>query len=298
MPTFAPNVQGLLAALAVVTLDLVMAQVVLDCTARPAQAATVEQPGAATGSTTTVPFAVPSTASIPKDELGASIERGRQYLEKTKEQLPDYVGNGLNCKSCHLNVGTVKNAIPWVGVAATFPQYRSRDGRVNILEQRINDCFERSMNGKSLPLNDPAMIDMVAYMTWLSQNVPIGRTVEGMGVPKVAVEREPDLDKGKAVYAAKCAACHGADGQGMKTGDAYQFPPLWGADSFNIGAGMARLYTAAGFVKYNMPLAQGGTLSDEDAWDVAAYFTRQERPDFPGKVNDWPKGGRPKDARY
>ena len=59
-----------------------------------------------------------------------------------------------------------------------------------------------------------------------------------------------------------------------------------------------RLDTAAAFVKANMPLGQGGSLSDDDAYDVAAFFTRQPRPDFARKHLDWPKGGKPKDARY
>ena len=61
---------------------------------------------------------------------------------------------------------------------------------------------------------------------------------------------------------------------------------------------MARLNTAAAFVKSSMPLGQGGSLSDQEAFDVAAFFTRQPRPDFAGKLEDWPKGGKPDDVRY
>ena len=74
-------------------------------------------------------------------------------------------------------------------------------------------------------------------------------------------------------------------------------PPLWGKDSFNVGAGMARMYTAAAFVKHNMPLGQGGTLTAQEAVDVAAFFTQQPRPDYAARANDWPKGDKPKDAR-
>ena len=42
----------------------------------------------------------------------------------------------------------------------------------------------------------------------------------------------------------------------------------------------------------------GNVLSDQDAIDVAEFFTHQPRPDFAGKVNDWPNGKKPKDARY
>ena len=251
----------------------------------------------------TVPLVIPSAASLPAGEMGESIVRGRACLAKTGEQLPAFVGNGLTCKNCHLGndteVGVIANAGPLVGVVAGFPQYRSRDGAVNLLEQRINSCFERSMNGKPLPLDHPAMVDMVAYMTWLSQGVPVGSVVAGHGMPQLALARAPDMAQGKAIYQAKCLACHGVTGAGLRgTDGGYVFPPLWGPQSFNIAAGMARHFTAAGFIKYKMPLGQGNSLSDDEAWDVAAYIITQERPDFAGKTKDWPGGEKPKDARY
>ncbi len=251
----------------------------------------------------TVPLQIPNLASLPAGEMGESIIRGRAYLAKTGELLPAFVGNGLTCKNCHLGndteVGVVANAAPFVGVVAGFPQYRSRDGAVNLLEQRINSCFERSMNGKPLPLDHPAMVDMVAYMTWLSQGVPVGSVVAGHGMPQLVLARDPDMAQGKAIYQAKCLACHGVTGAGLRgTDGGYVFPPLWGPQSFNIAAGMARHFTAAGFIKYKMPLGQGNSLSDDEAWDVAAYVITQERPDFAGKTKDWPGGDKPKDARY
>jgi len=251
----------------------------------------------------TVPLVIPSAASLPASEMGASIVRGRAYLAKTGEQLPAFVGNGLTCKNCHLGndteVGVIANAGPLVGVVADFPQYRSRDGAVNLLEQRINSCFERSMNGKPLPLDHPAMVDMVAYMTWLSQGVPVGAAVAGHGMPQMELARAPDTTKGEAIYKEKCTACHGADGGGLQGPDGgFVFPPVWGPQSFNIAAGMARHFTATGFIKHNMPLGQGNSLSDDEAWDVAAYVITQERPDFAGKTKDWPGGDKPKDARY
>jgi thiosulfate dehydrogenase len=149
----------------------------------------------------TVPLQIPNLASLPAGEMGESIVRGRAYLAKTGELLPAFVGNGLTCKNCHLGndteVGVVANAAPFVGVVAGFPQYRSRDGAVNLLEQRINSCFERSMNGKPLPLDHPAMVDMVAYMTWLSQGVPVGSVVAGHGMPQLVLARDPDMAQGK-----------------------------------------------------------------------------------------------------
>lgn len=251
----------------------------------------------------TVPLVIPSASSLPAGEMGESINRGRAYLAKTRDLLPGFVGNGLTCKNCHLGngteVGVIADAGPWIGVVAGFPQYRSRDGRVSILEQRINSCFERSMNGNSLSLDHPAMVDMVAYMTWLSQGVPVGSAVAGQGIPLLELEQPPDTARGAAIYQAKCVACHGVAGAGLVNPDGgYVFPPLWGSQSFNIAAGMARHFTASGFIKHNMPLDQGNSLSDEEAWDVAAYVITQERPDFPGKTQDWPRGDKPKDARY
>lgn len=244
-------------------------------------------------------FVIPDFEKIPNDERGEAIRRGKQYLENTPELLPRYVGAKINCTSCHLNSGTTQYAGPWVGIAARFPQYRSRSSKMDTLQDRVNDCFERSLNGKRLPENSEPMTDIITYMTWLSEGYSIGGDVEGSGMPKLKLEREPDLVHGQKVYENKCANCHQPHGRGLYTAEGkIVFPALWGPDAFNIGAGMARLHTAAGFVKHNMPLGQGGSLSDDEAWDVAAYFTIQDRPDFKKKINDWLKGGKPSDARY
>jgi len=246
----------------------------------------------------TVPMPVPDEASIPKGSMGDAIKRGKTLLTDTHKQLPKNVGNGLNCTSCHLNAGTTAYASPWVGLAGAFPEYRSRSGKIISLQERVNDCFQRSMNGKPLAFDSAEMNAIMAYMKWLSTGVPIGTTVTGRGFEKIDTSLMPDPVHGKTIYTAQCASCHGAEGQGTKNPQGgYIFPPVWGKDSFNVGAGMARMYTAAAFVKHNMPLGQGGTLSAQDAVDVAAYFTKQPRPDYAAKAKDWPKGDRPKDAR-
>lgn len=244
-------------------------------------------------------FVVPSLDAIPDDHLGKSIQRGKHYLENTFESLPKFVGAKMNCTNCHLNSGMTQFAGPWIGVTARFPQYRSRSAKVDTLTDRVNDCFERSLNGKRLPENGEPMTDIISYMTWLSKGYEIGGDIEGSGMPKLKIEQKPDLEKGKIVYQNKCSMCHQQNGQGLfaENGKVI-YPALWGKDSFNVGAGMARLHTAAGFVKKNMPLGQGGTLTDEESWNVAAYFTTQTRPDFKKKLNDWIKGDKPSDARY
>jgi thiosulfate dehydrogenase len=246
-----------------------------------------------------VPLVVPDESTIPAGPAGDAIRRGRDLVTRTRELLPNNVGADLHCTSCHLNGGTVAKAGPWVGIVGVFPEYRARAGRVTTLEDRVDECFERSMNGKPLPRKSPEMRAIVAYMSWLSREIPAGHPVEGRGFPRAKAPPEPDRGRGKAIFEQRCVACHGQDGAGRSGPDgAYLFPALWGERSFNVGAGMARLDTAAAFVRWNMPLGAGGTLSEQDAYDVADYFIHQPRPDFAGKENDWPKGGKPRDARY
>lgn len=247
----------------------------------------------------TAPFTPPSEESMPSGPMGEAIRYGHQLTTQTQVYAKKYVGNDLNCTSCHLNGGRTPNAAPWVGIWGVFPEYRTRNAQVNTLQDRVNDCFQRSMNGKPLPVDSKEMRGILTYMWWLSKDVPTGVDVEGRGFKRIKAERTPDAAKGKTIYAEKCSVCHGANGQGMKGPEGeYMFPPLWGPKSFNIAAGMARLNTAAAFVKANMPLGQGGSLSDQEAYDVAAFFIQQPRPDYAAKHKDWPNGDKPKDARY
>ena len=236
---------------------------------------------------------------IPDGPFGNAVKAGWLIVTQSPKYAAGYAGSALNCTSCHLDGGRTPNASPWVGIWGVFPEYRSRNARVNLLADRINDCFERSLNGRRLPLDGAEMRNIQAYMQWISRNVPTGQNGTGRGFKRIVSPHPADIANGKRIYAEKCAVCHGTDGQGAygEHGETL-FPPLWGARSFNIGAGMARLNTAAAFVKSNMPLGQGGTLTDQEAFDVAAYFTQQARPDFAGKDYDWPQGGKPEDARY
>ncbi len=251
-------------------------------------------------------FETPRLADLLATPNADQVVRGMRLHLQTQALLLENVGNALNCTSCHLNAGTVADGSPFVGVSAFFPSYAPRAGKVVTLEERINGCFRRSMNGKPLPPQSADMQAMVAYFDWMKNNTRPEDKVAGRGVGKIDPSIKPDLENGQQVYAKQCAVCHGDNGQGLARADGEQvYPPLWGEQSFNIGAGMARPYTAAAFVKRNMPigfhekfpLGQGG-LSDQEAVDVAAYFSGQPRPDFPDKVKDWPNGGKPADARY
>ena len=247
------------------------------------------------------PLVVPHDSLIPDGALGASIRRGRAILTAAGDSLPDHVGNRLTCTNCHLDAGTRAFAAPWVGVYARFPQYRGRNARVNLLEDRINDCIQRSLKGRALAFESSAMRDMVAYMAWLSREYPVGSSVAGEGFDRFG-PLEPDTAGGATVYVRECARCHGAAGDGMQYVDSVGVsrlaPPLWGPDSYTIGAGMARLRTAAAFVRANMPFDRPRTLTDQEAYDVAAYINAQPRGDFAGKEHDWPRGGAPPDAAY
>ncbi|MDK9696514.1 MAG: c-type cytochrome [Siculibacillus sp.] len=251
-------------------------------------------------------FETPRLANLLKEPDAERLVRGMRLNAETRTLLPNHVGDDLNCTSCHLNAGTVADGSPYVGVSAFFPSYAPRAGRTITMEDRINGCFLRSMNGRALPADGPDMKAMVAYFDWMRGATKPEDKVEGRGVGKVDPKIVPNSENGRKIYAAQCAACHGENGEGVEdSAGRVVYPPLWGERSFNIGAGMARTYTAAAFVKRNMPigahdkfpLGQGG-LSDQEAVDVAEYFSHMERPDFAPKVKDWPKDPKPKDARY
>ena len=245
-----------------------------------------------------VPLVVPDEINIPSGPAGASILLGKKLITDTKKMLPNNVGNGLTCTNCHLGAGTVALAGPYVGLWGMFPEYRDRGGSIDSLTERINDCFERAMNGKALAYNSNEMNAMLMYVNWLSTGVPTGSPVIGRGMGKIDNALKPNAAHGKQVYAQKCTSCHGANGEGTKNpAGGYSFPPIWGPASFNIGAGMAHTFTAAAFIKNNMPLGQGGSLSEQDAVDVAEFMTHQPRPAFAAAKDDYAKGNKPKDAR-
>ncbi|HET9133759.1 MAG TPA: c-type cytochrome [Gemmatimonadales bacterium] len=232
------------------------------------------------------------TIAPPDSPLGASIRRGYALLHATRDSLPDHVGNDLRCVSCHLDGGTRANAMPWVGVVGRFPQYNARAGRVITIADRVNGCFRRSLNGRALAADSPEMRDIVAYFQWLSAGVPNGAVLAGQGLPKPTA-LVGDSSAGRIAYASTCARCHGEQGAGTHLG-----PPLWGPRSFNLGAGITRIRTMAGFLRHNMPYDAPGTLTEQQALDIAAYVTAQPRPDFPDKVHDWPHGDPPPDLNY
>ena len=223
---------------------------------------------------------------IPEGPLGASVARGLALLEHTDDSLPSFVGSNLRCTSCHLDRGLRDFAAPLTGAYARYPRYVDRTGAVVLIEDRVNYCFTRSLSGQALPPRSREMVDIVAYLAFLS-----GRTA---GVVEPNLSPLPaDSARGAAVYASTCARCHGADGSGLQT-----TPAVWGEHSYSIGASMARVGRAAAFVRRNMPFDKPGTLTDQQAFDVAAFVNAHARPDLPGKALDWPSGKAPSDVPY
>ena len=231
-------------------------------------------------------FQPPQERELPDNAFGKLVQEGRAIFVDTKNRAPEYVGNGLACANCHLDQGRKANSAPLWGAYPMYPAYRKKNDKVNSYAERVQGCFQFSMNGKAPEADGPVIAALSAYSYWLSTGAPTGQELPGRAYPEVPEpEGGYDLAKGEQVYTAQCAVCHGADGEGQKAGEDYVFPPLWGADSFNWGAGMHRINTAAAFIKESMPLGKGGTLSDEDAWHVAAFMNSHERPQDPRLID-------------
>jgi thiosulfate dehydrogenase len=253
-----------------------------------------------------VPFSVPDESTIPDNQYGEMVRYGKELFVHTYKYIgPDvadpelrFAGNNLTCQTCHMDAGTKPFAAPMVGVHSDFPQYRPREDTIGTIEARINGCMQRSMNGYPLPTEGREMKGLLSYFHWLSQGVPSGASVEGQGLKKVDRKmvraQAADTDNGAKVYQMHCAACHMADGSGTPnpanadgTPAGYMFPPLWGEDSYNTGAGMHRTLKAADFIYSTMPLGASGEnpiLTPKEAYDVAAYLNMDDKY-RPRKIN-------------
>jgi thiosulfate dehydrogenase len=233
-------------------------------------------------------------ANLPPSPANDLIRKGHALIVDTATHIGKsaadpqkrYAGNDLACLNCHLNAGLKPFAAPFVSTYATFPMMV--DHKVITLTERINSCMIRSMNGKELPDDSPEMKALIAYIKYLGQGTPEGVRVAGMGLFPIAdPPLAADATRGEKVYADLCATCHKADGQGERKQTpliGYVIPPLWGDDSFNAAAGMAKLTYAAAYLHTNMPFGvryQDPVLSVQQAWDVAAYMLSKPRPPVP-----------------
>ena len=251
--------------------------------AAPASAAATTAAAApAPNGVSKVAFKPPADDTLPDGPMGDVIRRGQQIFLHTGTYAKAYVGNSLNCVNCHLDAGRLAKSAPMWGAYGLYPAYRAKTQHVDSFEDRLRGCFEYSMNGKAPPYGGEVLGALQAYAYWMAKGAPAGEKLPGAGyqaLPKPA--QPPDYQRGLAVYSAQCALCHGANGEGTRSGDTQVFPPLWGAQSYNWGAGMASVKNAAAFIQANMPLSRGGSLSEQDAWDVAQYIDSQDRPQDP-----------------
>jgi thiosulfate dehydrogenase len=240
----------------------------------------------------------PEIAQIPRDENGKLIEYGRELIVHTSQYLGPNgsvktISNGMNCQNCHLDAGTKPFGNNYSAVASTYPKFRARSGSEETIEKRVNDCFERSLNGEALLDDSHEMKAIVAYIQWLGKDVEKGKSPKGSGLVEIDyMDRPASIENGKLIYEQQCTVCHGKSGEGiaLPDGSGYQFPPLWGKQSYNIGAGLYRISRFAGYVKANMPLGatyDNPQITDEEAWDVAAYVNSLPRPER-DLSKDWP----------
>jgi thiosulfate dehydrogenase len=255
-------------------------------------------------------WTAPDTTLIATTKEGDLIRYGRELILHTAhffgpEGTIAQISNGMNCNNCHLEAGTRILGNNFSMVASTYPLYRNRSGKIESVEMRINDCFERSLNGKKLADTSKEMKAMISYMNWVGKDVVKGKKIAGAGVEKLPfLNRPADTVKGKIVYLTFCQRCHGSNGEGLRGKDhtEYVYPPLWGKNSYNVGAGMYQLSRFAGYIKNNMPFGttyKSPQLTNEQAWDVAAFVNSQPRPvkdltmdwlDISTKPFDYPTG--------
>lgn len=253
-------------------------------------------------------WTAPDTTEIKSEKNAAQIIYGRELIANTSFYLGpqgkiQHSSNGMNCQNCHLDAGTKPFGNNYSGVASTYPKFRERSGTMESIYKRVNDCFERSLNGKALDTLSNEMQAIVAYIKWLGKDVPKGEKPKGAGLTELAyLERAADPEKGKVVYMMKCKTCHTENGEGKLSDNklTYLYPPLWGEHSYNKGAGLFRLSRFAGYVKSNMPqnFTADTQLTDEEAWDVAAFVNSQPRPEK-DQSKDWPRlAGKPIDHPF
>ena len=254
------------------------------CQQQTPQASAPAPTSAASAHATSLPlaFTPPPLSAIPDDGFGAMVRQGEAIFRDTPAHAAAFTGNQLSCQNCHLDAGRLADSAPMWAAWVSYPAYRSKNKHVNTFEERLQGCFRFSMNGKAPPLGDPTLVALEAYSYWMAHGAPTGGKLVGAGYPKLPKPAQGwDYARGKAVYSEHCALCHGTEGQGLLVDGKTWFPPLWGPQSFNWGAGMSRLDLAAGFIKANMPLGNPYTLSDQQAWDVAYYMDSHERPQDP-----------------
>jgi len=247
--------------------------------------------------------------TLDESRLSKEVKWGYRIFTDTPHEAARFTGGRISCSNCHLNAGQREKSLQLVGVAGQFPEYNRRAGRFISLEDRIVDCFMRSENatGRGETAEPPTtnakeVLAVAAYLAWLSHGSEMGTTLSWRGqntIPAASVVpvEKLDLRRGESLFTDRCVSCHGADGQGVFIGDK-RAAPLWGPDSWNDGAGAARVYTLAGIIRFTMPYLDPGSLSDLDAQEIAAFINSKARPEYPFKHRDYQTEPLPPDSVY
>ncbi len=258
----------------------------------------------------------PLTDSVSPDKNETELVRyGYNAFTHTNAGSQSLMGNSLSCSNCHLNAGQREKALPIVGVTQVYPQYNARSARTMDVEDRIIECYKRSIDASRLAGTKSAgetseeelrktkeVTGIAAYLSWLSKGVKADKELPWRGKNVIEESKRIPIGRldtalGHTLYLDRCSNCHGEDGQGVYIGDK-KAGPLWGKESWNDGAGAARIYTLAGIIRYMMPYLDPGSLTDEEAQNIAAYINFKERPEYPLKGEDYPGGKPPSDAVY
>lgn len=241
---------------------------------------------------------VPEISELTNSDHDNLVRYGKALIDSTSKFFGPRgsiasITNGLNCQNCHMESGTKLYTNNFLSVASTYPRFRERSGRLESVEWRVNECMQRSLNGEPLDSLSKEMRAMVTYIKWTGKNIHKGEKITGVGNYELPfLPRAADVQKGKNIYSTKCISCHGKNGEGVLSADGagYVYPPLFGDKSYAVSAGMFRLTRLASFIKSNMPLGASYTnplVSDEEAWDLAAYINSQPHPDKKF-ATDWP----------
>ena len=247
-------------------------------------------------------------ASLDDSKLSNEIRWGFRLFTDTPKEAPQFAPGKVSCNNCHLNGGQRELSLPLVGVAGMFPEYNRRSGRLYSLGDRVVDCFLRSENATGAAEGTPPtttskeVLALSAYITWLAKGSEVGKGPAWRGQNTIASSKlipieKLDPHKGEALFMEHCTNCHGEDGQGVQIGDKKP-GPLWGPDSWNDGAGASRIYTLAGIIRYSMPYLNPGSLTDEQAQELASFINSKPRPSYPFKQQDYRTDKLPNDAVY
>ncbi|MFI5133389.1 MAG: c-type cytochrome [Chitinophagales bacterium] len=241
----------------------------------------------------------PDINLVPQTPEGDMVRYGRELIVNTSKYFGPKgiiapITNGMNCQNCHVEAGTKAFGNSFAAVASTYPKYRERSGRIESIEFRINDCMQRSLNGKAIDSLSKEMRAMISFFKWIGKEVPKGTKPAGSGIVEIPyMQKAADPQNGKTIFENKCQRCHGINGNGVidVDGVGYKYPPLWGENSYNNSAGLYRISSLASFIKFNMPFDQtqvSPQLSDEEAWDLSAFISSQPRPEK-RFAEDWPR---------